>query len=180
MTNGRGVPVQDLLRLHDLVVKIAPRRIAGSNCAGFPRTWPVFDVLFSLDCGVRRVENFEVNEFIDCILGGVARNATSPVLMDPTHEIVCHANIQCAAGTTGEDVDVELFHDKAFRNDLSWPGLSRPSRLGRQCVPSRDHRDKPGDDRRDKFTAGPRFARSRLPGNDGGEGCCAVPNASIR
>ena len=41
----------------------------------------------------------------------------------------------------------------------SWPGnrvrplagpavnLSRPSRLGRQCVPKRDHRDKPGDDK---------------------------------
>jgi len=31
---------------------------------------------------------------------------------------------------------------------LSWPGLSRPSRLGRQgpCAPHRDRRDKPGDD----------------------------------
>src|SRR5581483_8212632 len=41
---------------------------------------------------------------------------------------------------------------------LSWPGIavrrtaslgspmSRPSRLGEQCVPERGHRDKPGDD----------------------------------
>jgi large subunit ribosomal protein L28 len=28
---------------------------------------------------------------------------------------------------------------------LSWPGSSRPSRLG-ACPPKRDHRDKPGDD----------------------------------
>jgi len=30
---------------------------------------------------------------------------------------------------------------------LSWPGLSRPSRLGEHCVPYRDRRDKPGDDK---------------------------------
>jgi tetrachlorobenzoquinone reductase len=29
---------------------------------------------------------------------------------------------------------------------LSWPGLSRPSHLEAQCLPKRDHRDKPGDD----------------------------------
>ena len=30
---------------------------------------------------------------------------------------------------------------------LSWPGLTRPSRLGMQCLSKRDHRDKPGDDK---------------------------------
>ena len=30
----------------------------------------------------------------------------------------------------------------------SWPGLSRPSRLGGQCVPKRDARDKPAHDNR--------------------------------
>src|SRR5919205_610714 len=29
----------------------------------------------------------------------------------------------------------------------SWPGLSRPSRLGRHCAPDRGHRDEPGDDK---------------------------------
>jgi hypothetical protein len=58
----------------------------------------MFDVLFSLGCGVRRVENFEMNKFIDCILRRVARNASIPMLMDPPDEVVCHADIQCTAG----------------------------------------------------------------------------------
>ncbi len=76
----------------------------------------MFDVLFSLDCGARRVENFEMNKFIDCILRRVARNASIPVLMDPPDEVICHADIQCTAGTAGENVDVVLFHQKAFRS----------------------------------------------------------------
>jgi hypothetical protein len=71
----------------------------------------MFDILFSLDCGVRRVENFEMNKFTDCILRRVACNASGPVLTDPTDEVVCHADIQCTAGTAGENVDVVLFHD---------------------------------------------------------------------
>jgi len=55
----------------------------------------MFDVLFSLDCGARRVENFEMNKFIDCILRRVARNASIPVLMNPPDEVICHADIQC-------------------------------------------------------------------------------------
>jgi hypothetical protein len=66
----------------------------------------------------------------------MASNVNIPVLTDPPDEIVCYANIQCTAGTTGEDVDVVQFHGKAFRCDLrepsflchhrgaSWSGLS--------------------------------------------------------
>ena len=61
----------------------------------------MFDVLFSLDCGVRRVENFEMNKFIDCILRRVTRHASIPVLMDPPDEVICHADIQSTAGTAG-------------------------------------------------------------------------------
>ena len=69
-----------------------------------------------LDCGVRRVDNFQMNKFIDCILRRVARNASIPVLTNSPDEIVCHADIQCTAGTAGENVDVVLFHQKAFRS----------------------------------------------------------------
>jgi hypothetical protein len=78
----------------------------------------MFDILFSLDCGVRRFKNFEVNQLVDPVLRGVARNEVIPVLMDPPDKVVCYANIQCTAGATGEDIDVVLFQNRAFLSAL--------------------------------------------------------------
>ena len=107
----------------DFVVKIAPRWIVGCNRAGFPDTRPAFDILFSLDCGVCRFKNFEVNQLVDPVLRGVARNEVIPVLMDPPDKVVCYANIQCTTGTTGEDIDVVLFLDRAFLSEMAATSL---------------------------------------------------------
>src|SRR5690349_7905109 len=88
----------------DVRIKIAPGRIVGGNRAGFPGARPVLDVLFTLDGRVRRVENFEVNQFVDDILRGVIGDARIPVLVDSPDEIVRYADVQCTARTTGEDV----------------------------------------------------------------------------
>src|SRR4051794_37211840 len=47
----------------------------------------------------------------------------------------------------GEGTPVQ---DRARRLRLSSPGLTRPSRSERHSPPHRDHRDKPGDDKRER------------------------------
>ncbi len=55
---------------------------------------------------------------------------------------------QAQADRRQERVATASFATVAALSSTSWPGLSRPSRLGRHraCVPKRDGRDKPGHD----------------------------------
>ena len=74
----------------------------------------------TLPLGIRTID--------DVLGGGLARGAL--------HEIAAVSEAHLAAAT-GFALGISC---------LSWPGLSRPSRLGRHCVPDRDARHKAGHD----------------------------------
>jgi len=61
--------------------------------------------------------------------------------------------------------------------NLSWPGLSRPSRLGRHCVPDRDARPKAGHDRQNIvwIAEDMALAESGAPYGPGLEACGLPP-----
>jgi len=76
-------------------------------------------ILFTLYSRVSRIENFEVDEFIYSVLFGVALNEAVLVLMHPANKIACYSDIQCAAGTTGQDIQIVLPHGLEFPSEIA-------------------------------------------------------------
>src|SRR5215831_7710995 len=93
--------------LGNLVVEITPVRIHRENEIDLPLARPVLDVLFPLDCSGSRVVALIVNQHLNSIAFGEAWYEAFPVLKGPTHQIIGHADVQCAAATIGEDIDPE-------------------------------------------------------------------------
>ena len=135
-----AIPLRKAQRLNDLVVKVAPRRVVVRNGSRLPGARPIFDILFSLDRGAGRIEDFEIDELVYSVFFRVALDEFVFVFMDPTDKVTCYARIQRTNGTAREDVQIILLHNRTL-----WPAFCRPSRLARQCARDWDRRDKPGD-----------------------------------
>src|SRR5262249_22062217 len=71
-------------------------------------TRPMLDVLFSLDCGGRRVVGLVINQHLDAIALREAGYEAFSMFKGATHQIVRNANVQGAAATIGENVDPEM------------------------------------------------------------------------
>ena len=87
----------------------------------------MFDVLFLLDRGVRRIENFEINELVNSVAFRVALYESILMLVNAPDEIARDTDIQCATGATRKNIQIVLVHIEPC--SMSWPGLSRPSRF---------------------------------------------------
>jgi hypothetical protein len=70
----------------------------------------MFDALFALDCSIRRIIDFEINEPVYPVPSRMSLCEAILMLVHPTDEVVRHADIKCATGTAREDVQTELAH----------------------------------------------------------------------
>ncbi len=78
----------------------------------------MLDVLLALDGGAGRIENFEIDELVYSVPFRVTFDKAILVLVYPPDKVARYADVQRAAGSACQDVQVVLFH----------------------CRPKRDHR----------------------------------------
>jgi hypothetical protein len=121
---GLSRPSTSLLR--DNLEEIIPIRILRDNQSDLPRPRPMFDIVLALDGISDIVESLKVNESLQSVPFRKALDKSGSMFEHAPDEIVCHANIQNAIRTTGQNVNVTTachVEDIARRG---WPGQARP------------------------------------------------------
>src|SRR5665811_1120859 len=73
----------------DILEEIAPLRIRRFNELEFPNARPVFDILLTLNCCLRRVELLEIDQHFEFVAFGKSTHEARLVRKD-VDPIVCH------------------------------------------------------------------------------------------
>jgi hypothetical protein len=66
--------------------------------------------MFALNSTLDVIEPFEIYQSFQTIPLGKAIDESRTMLEHTAHKIICHANVQDAAGTVGQNVDVSTCH----------------------------------------------------------------------
>jgi len=87
--------------------QILPSRIEAPNQPELLFPAPVLQLLLTYDRALHAFETFPIHESDRVVIVREAFEAVRFVLEHAAMEVVCHANVESAAGTALEDVDVE-------------------------------------------------------------------------
>jgi hypothetical protein len=68
----------------------------------------MFDILFSLDRGNRRIVLFIINQHFYAISLRKSLDQALAVFVNPANQIICNAHVQCSSWFACEQVDPEL------------------------------------------------------------------------
>ena len=91
--------------------QITPCRVIALEQGQFPFPFPVFDLLFTRNCGFHGGMNFKPDETFDTVFLGMAGEQALTVLLHPLQQVGCDAGIIRAISELGHDVDGGLsFH----------------------------------------------------------------------
>src|SRR5438874_4359143 len=94
----------------DRLVQIFPLRILHFDQFHLPITLPFLKFFFAGNRCSRIIVDFEPNEPCDIVLGREAGDGLYSVLLDPAHDIVCHAHVNRSILSARQDVHV-VGHD---------------------------------------------------------------------
>lgn len=93
-------------------IEVAPGGVLLLDHAQLPSPVPFLHALLSLDRVFRAIVDLVVDEAFHVVSAGEAGDGALAVLVDAGDQVACHADIEGAVRTAGQDVDVEaLFHE---------------------------------------------------------------------
>src|SRR5580765_1447388 len=90
--------------LGDRVVEILPFRIVLKDQSDFPLSWPMLDVVLALDRGLDFFVALEIDEQLDAVLLRETGHEPFAMLVDSSHEIIRHTDVQNSIGRACQDV----------------------------------------------------------------------------
>ena len=79
----------------------------------------MLDIFLALDCCARSIENFEMYEFVYSVSFRVTFDKSILVFEYSPDKVACYPDVQRAAGTACEDVQVVLFHGETFLSEIA-------------------------------------------------------------
>jgi len=100
--------------------EIDPVGIGLLDEADLPGAMPALELFLSGDGAIHRLEELGMDEAVDMVARGEARNLARAMLPDASRKIGRDADIQCPAGLAGEDVGARALalHEKI--NAVPW------------------------------------------------------------
>jgi hypothetical protein len=112
--------------LRDCIVEIVPIRIIGDYQSDLPRSGPMFDVMFALNCILNGLKSLEIDESLKTITFCKTVDESGAMLKNSTNKIICHADVKNAVRAICQKIDKAACHS--------------------EIVQDVDGRDKPGHD----------------------------------
>ena len=106
-------------------IKIAPVRVFFFDQTDLPRPPPFFEFLLAFNGCYRVVITFKPDKTADTITRRETRNGFVLVLINTTHEIARHAEIQSSVFATGEKIDV-IRHGMPSNDEEAVPAMTNP------------------------------------------------------
>ena len=101
--------------LNQAMKQILPIRIVSMDQPHFPRTWPVFDRLLTLNRGANIFMPFKIDELFQPILLREATQQTVAMLVTAPDKIAGDADIKRAVTSVGHYVNKTAFHPRSER-----------------------------------------------------------------
>src|SRR5215218_8841574 len=86
--------------LYNRVVEILPFGVVPEDQPDLPRPGPMLDIVLALDGRLNVVIALEIDEQFDAVSLGEARHQSFTMLIDATHEIARHTDVQNAVWRT--------------------------------------------------------------------------------
>jgi hypothetical protein len=102
--------------LHDRWIKVIPFRIVDDNHSNFPCAGPVLDIVLALNRITDVVEPFEIDQSFQSVSFGEAPDESRTMLEYAADKVACHANVQNAIGTIGQNINVSTCHVESLQD----------------------------------------------------------------
>src|SRR6185437_442470 len=96
--------------------EVVPLRIGHNNQSNLPGAWPMFDIMFALDCILDRLESFEVDNLLQSVSFREAFDEPGPMLEHAADKIACHADIEDAVPSVGHEINVAACHAEILQD----------------------------------------------------------------
>jgi hypothetical protein len=109
---------------------IVPFRIVDDNFSNLPRARPMLDIMLAVNRITNVVEPLKIDQSLQPMLFGETIDESGTMFEYTADKITCHANVQDAVGTVGQNVNVSTCHtdilqdvdgrDKPGHDEIKW------------------------------------------------------------